>query len=73
MFGNVEDNMVTNKELLKEYVKILENLLESQESDSEKLQELSIDLGNALDLQDLSDEELGNDLWFQDHVLKELE
>lgn len=64
--------MVTNKEKLKEYVQMLENLLESQTPDSEKLQELSIELGDALDLQDFPEEALEKDLWFQEHVLKEL-
>lgn len=65
--------MITNKEKLEIYIGILENLLEAQSPDSEKLQELSFEMADALDLRDYSDEELEKDLWFQEHVLKALE
>lgn len=64
--------MVTNQEKLEIYIGMLENIIEAQSPDSEKLQELSFEMVYALDLRNYSDEELERDLWFQEHVLKEL-
>ena len=64
--------MVTNQEKLEIYIGMLENIIEAQSPDSEKLQELSFEMVYALDLWNYSDEELERDLWCQEHVLKEL-
>ena len=64
--------MITNKEKLEIYIGMLENLLEAQPPDSEDLQELSLEMACAIDLRDYPDEELEKDMWFQEHVLKEL-
>ena len=64
--------MVTNKEKLDIYVGMLENLLEEQALDSAKVQELALELEYALDLKNYPAEELDDDSWFQEHVLKEL-
>lgn len=65
--------MATNREKIDMYIDMIENLLETQSPDMERFQELAREHDYAVCLQDYSEEEIGDDRWFQEHVLKELD